>query len=67
MWLGFAVRHVAKKAAIAAVVVAGAVLATKSGRRVAKVILAGAKGAAESVYNEIRTQRLNNSPESGLK
>jgi hypothetical protein len=67
MWFGFAVRHIAKKATIAAAVVAGVVLSTRSGRKAAKVILAGAKAAGEAAYNEIRTQHLNDSPRSGLK
>jgi hypothetical protein len=67
MWFGFAVRHVAKKATIAAAVVAGLILSTKSGRKATKVILAGAKGAGEAAFNEIKTQRLNDSPSSSLK
>lgn len=66
MWFGFAVRHVAKKATIAAAVVAGLMLSTKSGRKAAKVILAGAKGAAQAALNEIKTQRPKDSPNSPL-
>jgi hypothetical protein len=58
MWVGFAVRHVAKKVAIGAAVVVGAALATKSGRRIARVLLATAKGAGEAAYMEIKEPRL---------
>ncbi len=48
MWLGFAVRHVARKAAIGAGIVAAATLSTESGRRIAKVVAKGAKAAGEA-------------------
>jgi hypothetical protein len=57
MWLGFAVRHVARKAAIGAGVVVAAVLSTESGRRIAKVVAKSAKAAGEAAIEEIRTQR----------
>ena len=56
MWVGFAVRHVGKKLAIASAVAAGAVLSTESGRKVAKVVLASLKGAGEAAAKEIKAQ-----------
>jgi len=61
MWVGFAVRHVGKKLAIASAVAAGAVLSTESGRRVAKVVVAALKGAGGAAANEIKAQMGNKS------
>jgi hypothetical protein len=43
MWVGFVVKHVARKAAIGAGVVVAAVLSTGSGRRIARVSAKSAK------------------------
>jgi hypothetical protein len=57
MWLGFAVKHVARKAAIGAGIVVAAVLATESGRRIAKVVTKTVKAGGEAAIEEIKTQR----------
>ena len=57
MWLGFAVRHVARKAAIGAGIVVAAVLSTESGRRIAKVVTKSVKAAGEAAIEEIKAQR----------
>jgi hypothetical protein len=57
MWLGFAVKHAARKAAIGAGFVVAAVLSTESGRRIAKVITKGAKAGGEAAIEEIKAQR----------
>lgn len=67
MWFGFAVRHVAKKATIGVAVVAGAALATRSGRRIARVLVASVKGAGMGAINEIKAQKLADSSRAGLK
>ena len=56
MWVGFAIRHVGKKLAIASTVAAGAVLSTESGRRVAKVIWESLKRAGGAAAKEIKAQ-----------
>jgi uncharacterized membrane protein YebE (DUF533 family) len=57
MWLGFAVRHVARKVAIGTGVVVAAVLATESGRKIAKIVTKSVKAAGEAAIEEINTQR----------
>ena len=57
MWLGFAVRHVARKVAIGTGFVAAAILSTESGRRAAKVVAKSAKAAGEAALEEIKAQR----------
>ena len=54
MWVGFAVRHVARKLAIAGAVVAGAVLSTRSGQRIAKVAGATVKGAVTEGWKAVK-------------
>lgn len=57
MWLGFAVRHAARKAAIGTGFVVAAVLSTESGRRIAKVITKSVKAGGEAAIEEIKAQR----------
>lgn len=57
MWLGFAVRHVARKVAIGTGFVVAAALSTESGRRAAKVVAKSAKAAGEAAIEEIKAQR----------
>ena len=57
MWVGFAIRHVGKKLAIASAVAAGAVLSTEGGRRAAKVFVASLRGAGEAAVKEIKAQQ----------
>jgi hypothetical protein len=57
MWLGFAVKHVARKAAVGTGVVVAAVLATESGRKIAKVVMKSVKAGGEAALEEIKTQR----------
>ena len=45
MWVGFAVRHAAKKLAIVGGILVGAVLSTRSGQRIAKVTGRAVKAA----------------------
>lgn len=54
MFIGFTIHHFAKKALLGSVALAGMTLMTKSGRRIAKVVLASAKGATKAAYAEIR-------------
>lgn len=56
MYIGFVIHHVIRKVLISSAVLACAGLATKAGRRVAKVGLAAFKGAAIGVYNEMKVQ-----------
>jgi hypothetical protein len=57
MWVGFVVKHVARKAAIGAGVVVAAVPSTGSGRRIARVLAKSAKAAGEAAIEEIKVQR----------
>lgn len=57
MWLGFAVKHVARKVAIGTGFVVAAVLSTESGRRIAKVVTKSVKAAGEAAMEEIKSQR----------
>jgi hypothetical protein len=57
MWMGFAVKHVARKTAIGTGVVVAAVLATESGRRIARVITKTVKAGGEAAIEEIKAQR----------
>jgi hypothetical protein len=54
MYIGFVVHHVVRKVLISGAVLACAGLATKVGRRVAKVGLAAIRGAAEGIYYELK-------------
>lgn len=56
MYIGFVIHHVARKLLIGGAVVAGVGLATKAGRRLARVGIAAMKGAGRAVYSELRTQ-----------
>jgi hypothetical protein len=57
VWVGFAIRHVGKKLAIGAGIAGAAILSTKSGRKIVKVMGASIKGAAEAAIQEIKCQR----------
>ena len=57
MWVGFAIRHIVRKAAIGAGMIAAVVLSTKSGRNAAKVVTNTIKGATKAAIEEIRIQR----------
>jgi hypothetical protein len=57
MWLGFAVKHAARKTAIGAGIVVAAVLSTESGRRIAKVFTKSVKAGGEAAIEEIKAQR----------
>ena len=63
MWMGFAVKHVGKKLIVGGTIVAGAVLSTRSGRKLAKVVAAGVKGAGEGVFKEIKAQHQAEHPD----
>jgi len=54
MFIGFTIHHFAKKVLLGSAALAGMTLMTKSGRRIAKVVLASAKGATAAAYTEIR-------------
>lgn len=56
MWLGFAVRHVARKVAIGTGVVVAAVLATESRRKIAKIVTKSVKATDEAAIEEINIQ-----------
>jgi uncharacterized membrane protein YebE (DUF533 family) len=57
MWLGFAVKHVARKIAIGTDAVVAAVLATESARKITKNVIKSAKALGEAAIEEINTQR----------
>lgn len=55
MYLGFVVRHVARKVLMATTVMAAASLATNAGRRIARIGLSAIAGAARAAANEMST------------
>jgi hypothetical protein len=57
MWLGFAVKHVAKKATIGAGIIVAAVLATESGRKLAKVVTKTVAAGGVAAIEEIKRQK----------
>ncbi len=59
MWVGFAVKHAGRKLAVGASVTVAAVLATDSGRRVAKVLTKGVRAGSEAALEELKAQRLS--------
>ena len=54
MFIGFTIRHFARKALLGSAAVAAVSLITHSGRRIAKVAIASAKGATKAAYAEIK-------------
>lgn len=67
MFLGFGVRHAARKAAIAGGVVAAAFLATESGRKIAKVLGKTIKAGGEAAIQEIKDQRTAKVVDAGAR
>jgi hypothetical protein len=55
MYFGFVVRHVARKILVATTVMAAVSLATKTGRRVARIGLSAIAGATKAAAIEMRT------------
>jgi hypothetical protein len=56
MYIGFVVHHVARKLLIGGAVATCAGLATKAGRRVARIGIATIKGACRAAFSEARAQ-----------
>jgi hypothetical protein len=56
MYIGFVVHHVARKLLIGGAVATCAGLATKAGRRVARIGIAAIKGGSRAALSEARTQ-----------
>jgi hypothetical protein len=55
MYIGFVIRHVAKKLLIGGAAVACAALATDAGRRIAKISMAAIKGAGKAAFDEAKS------------
>jgi hypothetical protein len=55
MYIGFVIRHVAKKLLIGGAAVACAVLATDAGWRIAKIGMAAIKGAGKAAFDEAKS------------
>jgi len=54
MFIGFTIRHFARKALLGSAGLAAVSLMTRSGRRIAKVAMASATGATKAAYAEIK-------------
>ena len=57
MWLGFAIKHVGRNLAIGAGVGLDGLLATESGRKIAKVVVKSVKAAGAAAVEKIQAQR----------
>jgi hypothetical protein len=55
--LGFAVKHIVRKAAIGTGVVVAAVLATESGRKIARAVMKSVRAGGEAAIEEIKIQQ----------
>jgi hypothetical protein len=55
MFIGFTIRHFAKKALLGSAALAAMSLMTRSGRRIAQVAMASAKGATKAAFAEIKS------------
>lgn len=58
MYIGFVVRHAAKKLLLGTSLVAAIGLATKAGRRAARIGLCAIAGAGKAAMDEIRTPNM---------